>query len=294
MLPLAHDPQRVGHAENGSLVIPERRREVLNRRTLVLIAVGGWTTCLVAADVAQAACDLEATFTAPAGTPVAGGGPVTWTLQYRNVGNQACSGNQVKLQRYTGTTASGYGSQVGGSGASQTLIALGPDQAQSLSFTEQAAPTSGTYTYKPGCSSPCNDANNTNQYPTRTVTFTGSVASQSPPDLQITGISVSAPRVGACNTARVSFRNNGAAINQNWRLTLTTHPTGNPFQDKQTYTLTHGAIATGQSATREFKKVNLVPNATAQSVADSGQAIAESSEDNNIGTQSFNGLTTCP
>lgn len=265
-----------------------------NRRTLALIAAAGWTGFLLAADVAHAACDLQATFTAPQGSQVDGGGSVTWTVRYQNGGTDNCAANQVKLHRYPGSTASGSGAQVGGSGGGQALNALGPGQLQFVNFTEQATPTAGTFTYKPSCSSPCNDANNTNQYPTKTVSFSGSVASQSEPDLQVTSISVANPRLGDCNVARVTFRNNGGPINQNWALTLKTFPTGNTFQDNHTYKVAHGAIATGQSVTREFTRVNLPALATAQSVADSGQDIDESSENNNTGTQSFTPVAPCP
>lgn len=266
---------------------------MLNRRTFLFLALGGLTTWGLAADGAQAACDLEATFVAPTGTQVAGGGPVTWGLRYRNLGNDPCVAYQIKLHRYTGSTASGSGSQVGGSGGTQALNALAPGQLHNLNFTEQATPTGGTYTYKPSCTSPCNDANNSNQYPTRTVTFTPSAASQTPPDVEVTNIAVMTPKMGPCNDVRVTFKNNGGAINQQWALTLKTFPTTNTFEDNHTYKLMSGALATGQSASLQFRNVNLAASATAQSVADSGQTITEGNEDNNVLTRTFNTLVNC-
>lgn len=116
-------------------------------------------------------CDVEAKFGAPHGSSLPGGQPVTWTVEYRNIGSQPCNNARVALHRYT-RTCSGYGQRVGGSGAWQNLPALAPNQTATLQFPEQNPPQSGAHCYNLQYS-PNNysDDNNPNHRPSRTVNF---------------------------------------------------------------------------------------------------------------------------
>lgn len=109
-------------------------------------------------------CDLVATFTQPTGTTAPAGG-VDFTVRFANQGKGTCNANKVKLMRFTATSCSGYGSQVGGSGALLALPSLAPGQSQELAWRDELRP--GRYCFKPVYSSPHNDANNFNHHPTK-------------------------------------------------------------------------------------------------------------------------------
>lgn len=121
-------------------------------------------------------CDLKTTFIAPTGNTVTGGQAVTWTLKFENIGAGQCAANTIRLRRYSGNTASGYGTAIGGSGNLETLPALAAAGSVNLSFVENNPPNTGTYTYKASYSSPHNDGNNFNHHPTKTVTFQAGAA----------------------------------------------------------------------------------------------------------------------
>jgi hypothetical protein len=114
------------------------------------------------------ACDLEATFTAPTGT-TATGPEVGFTVRFQNKGQGPCKENRIKLMRYSSSSCSGYGSQVGGSGALLPLNALAAGASQDLNWTDKV--TRGRYCYKPVYSSPHNDLNNFNHHPTKPLSI---------------------------------------------------------------------------------------------------------------------------
>lgn len=116
-------------------------------------------------------CDLKAVFTAPTAATLPAGQPAVFTIAYSNPANAGpCNAFKVNLSRYTGRTCSGYGSRVGGSGAWQSVAALGPGQSATVSFTEKN-PTRGTYCYGLGYS-PHNYSTKTNSHrPQKVVTF---------------------------------------------------------------------------------------------------------------------------
>jgi hypothetical protein len=121
--------------------------------------------------IQPSACDLQATFVAPGASTLSGGGTVGWQLSFKNGGSAQCPAAKLKLMRYTGSTCSGYGSQVGGSGAWQAINALAPNQSAVVTFLEQSTPAKGAYCYKLGYSGAYNDANGGNHHPEKKVTF---------------------------------------------------------------------------------------------------------------------------
>lgn len=124
--------------------------------------------------VNNAACDLKLEFSAPTGTSLSANQPVDFIVRAENIGSGACPQRSVKLNRYNNSTGSGYGSQIGGSGASRLIPALPAKQQtnnQVLTLTWTDDPSPGTKTYKATFTSPHNDANNFNHYPKKTVVF---------------------------------------------------------------------------------------------------------------------------
>jgi len=234
-------------------------------------------------------CDLEVTFVNPTGNTVSGGQAVTWTLLYKNIGAAQCAANTVRLRRYSGNTASGYGTAIGGSGNLKTLPALAPGQSVELSFVENHAPNSGVYTYKPTFSSAHNDGNNFNHHPTKTVSFQAGAAPTGAPDLSVETVTFgTGPRVGNCNSISVTVKNSGGLGNAITRATIILFPTGNPFQNRVEKHVFFSAFQPGQSQSRTANGLNIaaVGNWTVQVVADSQQQLDEANEDNNIFTQS--------
>ncbi|MCZ6820164.1 MAG: hypothetical protein O7G31_11850 [Calditrichaeota bacterium] len=232
-------------------------------------------------------CDLETTFTAPTGNTVTGGQAVTWTLKFENIGSGQCAANTIRLRRYSGNTASGYGTAVGGSGNLKTLPALAAAGSVNLSFVENYPPNTGTYSYKASYSSPHNDGNNFNHHPTKTVTFQAGAA-PGPPDLFVESVLFHVgPAVGNCNSVTVTVKNLGGLANQITKVTVILFPTGNPFQNRVQKDAFFSAFPPGQSQSRTISGLNIavVGSWTMQVVADSGQQLAESNENNNIFTQ---------
>ncbi len=240
-------------------------------------------------------CDLETTFIAPTGNTVTGGQAVTWTLKFENIGGGQCAANTIRLRRYSGNTASGYGVAIGGSGNLETLPALAAavvvesflTESANLSFVENNPPNTGTYTYKASYSSPHNDGNNFNHHPTKTVTFQAGAA-PGPPDLTVESVSFDVgPAVGNCNSVTVTVKNLGGLANAFNRVTVVLFPTGNPFQNRVTKDASFGAFQAGQSQSRTLSGLNIavVGSWTMQVVADSQQQLDESDENNNIFTQ---------
>lgn len=232
-------------------------------------------------------CDLKTTFTAPTGNTVTGGQAVTWTLKFENIGSGQCAANTIRLRRYSGNTASGYGSAIGGSGNLKTLPALAAAGSVNLSFVENVPPNTGVYTYKASYSSPHNDGNNFNHHPTKTVTFQAG-APTGPPDLTVETVAFDVgPAVGNCNSVTVTVKNLGGLGNEITKVTVILFPTGNPFQNRVQKDAFLSAFPPGQSQSRTISGLNIavVGSWTMQVVADSGQQLAESNENNNIFTQ---------
>lgn len=111
----------------------------------------------------SSACDLQAIFVAPTSSTVSGPN-VDLVVRFSNKTRTACPGNKIKLMRYSSSTCSGYGVQVGGSGNFQTLNPLPSNGTQDISWTDSRV-KSGKYCYKMTYSSPHNDANNSNHHP---------------------------------------------------------------------------------------------------------------------------------
>lgn len=115
-----------------------------------------------------AACDLKMDFTAPGGSQVSAGTAVTYRVRARNEGAAACPAVNVQLHRYSGSSASGYGSAVGGtSGSIRQLPALAAGATHDVDWADNVA--AGTFTYQARPMSTWNDGNNANHRPTRTV-----------------------------------------------------------------------------------------------------------------------------
>ncbi len=232
-------------------------------------------------------CDLETTFIAPTGNTVTSGQAATWTLKFENIGGGQCAANTIRLRRYSGNTASGYGTAIGGSGNLEALTALASGQFADLSFVENSPPNTGVYTYKASYSSAHNDGNNFNHHPTKTVTFEAGAA-PGPPDLMVESVSFDVgPAVGNCNSVTVTVKNLGGLANAFNRVTVVLFPTGNSFQNRVSKDASFGAFQPGQSQSRTVSGLNIavVGSWTMQVVADSQQVLDESDENNNIFTQ---------
>jgi hypothetical protein len=117
-----------------------------------------------------AGCDLTASFQPSLPLTGTAGGTQTFGIRFSNAGTAECPATKTKLMRYTGSTCSGYGSQVGGSSSWQAVAALAPGQQASVSFTERST-GKGAYCYKLEYSGPFNDQNNTNHAVQGTITL---------------------------------------------------------------------------------------------------------------------------
>ncbi len=114
------------------------------------------------------ACDLSLSFTAPAGSTVAAGSAVSYRVQARNQGTAACPNLNVQLHRYSGSSAGGYGSAVGGtSGSIRAVPALAAGATHDLEWVDNVA--AGTFTYQAKPMGTWNDGNNGNHRPAKTV-----------------------------------------------------------------------------------------------------------------------------
>jgi hypothetical protein len=118
----------------------------------------------------QPGCDLAAAFQPSPPSTVGAGGTQSFGILFSNVGSAGCPATKAKLMRYTGSSCSGYGSQVGGSGAWQSVGELAPGQNTNASFVERSTPK-GSYCYKLEYSGPFNDQNNTNHALKHTITY---------------------------------------------------------------------------------------------------------------------------
>lgn len=272
---------------------PRRRRKPWH-----LAAACGW---LLAAGhgSASAQCDLKADVLLPAGSTIAGGGALTWRVGFANIAaSGSCAANQVRLNRYVGTTASGSATAVGGSGSWQPLPALAPGQSVQIDFGEAAAPSSGTHTYKVVYASAHNDADNGNHHTTKTVAFTESTIASKPPDLHVLGVGPNPPlRIGDCNAVRVRVRNAGGSYSGMPVLALRVFRPGLPDTPADTRTVPIGELAAGQ--TREFRvdRVRVPQDGPWQIgvVADATQLVAEADETNNHGAFTTNNVSAaCP
>jgi hypothetical protein len=241
---------------------------------------------------ALAQCDLKAEFVAPVASSLPGAQPVTWTMRFKNEGSAPCAGNKIKLNRYSGGTASGYGTAVGGSGAFQDLPALNAGQTADLSFPESAPPQTGTFTYKAAYSKAHNDSNNFNHHPTKTVKYD---APAGPPDLVVVSAEfVGSPAVGSCNVVRVTVKNQGGAAKAS-RVAAIVFPAGNPFQNRDQKEMDFPALGAGVTSSREVRGLQIFSQGalTLQAVADSGSQVTESNENNNTLTVSANVGKSC-
>jgi hypothetical protein len=115
---------------------------------------------------APAGCDLSLVFTAPTGTTLSTG-PNTFTVRAENEGTGSCDSTKLRLYRYNGGHASGYGGAVGGTRNIWTVPALSPGQSVSHDFVDKIA--KGVYTYKTKVLGAWNDDNNNNHLPQKTV-----------------------------------------------------------------------------------------------------------------------------
>ncbi|MDZ7589674.1 MAG: CARDB domain-containing protein [Rubrivivax sp.] len=248
---------------------------------------------------AWAQCDLKADVVFPSGSLVGGGSALAWKLSFANIAaSGSCAANQVRLNRYAGTTASGSATTVGGSGSWQPLPALAPGQSVQIDFSEASPPTSGTHTYKLAYASPHNDANNGNHHTTKTVEFTASAIASKPTDLRVLSVGPTEPlRIGSCNTVRVRVGNAGGSYSGLPVLALRVYRPGLPNNVADSKTVPIGELAAGQ--TREFRidRVRVPQDGPWQVgvVVDATQLVAESSETNNHGSFTANDLSAaCP
>lgn len=116
----------------------------------------------------QNGCDLSLTFTAPTGSTVSANSNTTYTVLAKNEGTGSCEATKLRLYRYNGGTASGYGSAVGGTRNIWAIPALRPGQTATNDFVDNPkAP--GTLTYATKFLGAWNDANNHNHLPKKTV-----------------------------------------------------------------------------------------------------------------------------
>jgi hypothetical protein len=114
------------------------------------------------------ACDLEMLYTAPAVTQVGAGQAVSYKVSAKNKGTTKCLGLNVQMHRYSGGSASGYGSAVGGtSGSIRAVNPLDPGATQELEWVDNVS--AGTFTYQVKPMGTWNDGNNGNHRPTKTV-----------------------------------------------------------------------------------------------------------------------------
>lgn len=111
-------------------------------------------------------CDLSLVFTAPTGTTASAPNP-SFTLRAKNEGSGACPGTKLRLYRYNGTRAGGYGSAVGGTRNIWVIPALSPGQSAENTFADKVS--KGTYTYAPNFLGPWNDGDNGNHRTAKTV-----------------------------------------------------------------------------------------------------------------------------
>lgn len=277
-----------------------KRSNFTARIPLMLVSVAG-VALLGGARGALAQCDLRAVFVAPVSNALPGGQLVTWTVRFSNAattGSQAqCAANQIRLNRYSGGTASGSGVTVGGSGNLVNLPALSPGAQVNLSFQEAASPASGTYTYKPVYATPHNDADNFNHHPTKTVVFEEQPAVQA--DLLVSSAQFEggAARVGNCNVVRIVVRNQGGLANVISQAKVIVFPSGTPFVNRDEKSVNLSSFTANSTQGKDVKglRISTPGNWTVQIVADSGQVIAESDENNNVLTlQNQNALLPCP
>ena len=113
-------------------------------------------------------------------------------------------------------------------------------------------------------------------------------AATGPPDLTVETVTFDVgPAVGNCNSVTVTVKNLGGLANQITKVTVILFPTGNPFQNRVQKDAFFSAFQPGQSQSRTISGLNIavVGSWTMQVVADSGQQLAESNENNNIFTQ---------
>ncbi len=110
-----------------------------------------------------AGCDIALSYILPAtnNAQVNRNQPFTIQARVKNVGSGACAKNGMKLLAYNGSTASGYGRQVGGSASIRQIPALQPNQQVFVEWDDQLS-GSGAVTYKLKFSSTHNDANGHN------------------------------------------------------------------------------------------------------------------------------------
>lgn len=237
---------------------------------------------------AWAQCDLKVDVVFPTGSLVAGGSSLTWKLSFTNIAaSGSCAANQVRLNRYVGTTASGSATAVGGSGSWQPLPALAPQQAVEIGFNEASPPTSGMHTYKVAYASPHNDANNGNHHTTKTVEFTASAIASMPPDLHVLNVSpTESLRIGGCNAVRVRVGNAGGSYSGLPVLALRVYRPGLPNNVADSKTVPIGELAAGQAREFRIDRVRVPQDGPWQIgvVVDATQVVAESSETNNHGS----------
>ncbi len=113
-------------------------------------------------------CDLSLTFTQPNGNTIAYNQNTTFRLRAKNEGTAQCNATKIRLYRYNSSSASGYGSVVGGTKNIKLINALNPGATQTINFTGNPK-AKGTLTYAPKFLGPWNDSNNNNHRPKKTV-----------------------------------------------------------------------------------------------------------------------------
>jgi hypothetical protein len=138
-----------------------------NTETLTVNVAGSCAGGSVPLATANPGCDLSLAFTAPAGGTVPAN--TTYALRAKNEGSAACPSTKLRLYRYNGSSASGYGSAVGGTRNIWTVPALSPGQAADQGFADSGA--KGTVTYAPKFLSAWNDGDNSNHRTSKTVTI---------------------------------------------------------------------------------------------------------------------------
>lgn len=134
-----------------------------NTRLLNTTVSGSCTAPPTRTPISRSQCDLAATFTAPSSSSV-DGPTVNLVVRFENKSSASCEANKVKLMRYNSSRCGGYGTQVGGSGAFQTLNALAGNGSQDISWTDRRV-SDGKYCYKITYASPHNDSDNSNHHP---------------------------------------------------------------------------------------------------------------------------------
>lgn len=117
------------------------------------------------------ACQLQASFVAPAATRLSSAKPVYFALQFRNAGSQsACAANAVSLVRQADPPGSGVAA-IGAVAPAQALPALAPGQQATVKLVEASPPASGLHVYRVAYQRPVIDGDPADHQPVLRLEF---------------------------------------------------------------------------------------------------------------------------